>query len=153
MSPAVFVPNRIIVHHSATRDSGTVSWGAIRNFHMHQMKPPMQDIGYHAGIELVGDHFECMVGRTTDIPGAHTKFQNARSLGFCFVGNYDEVAPPREMLEIAAKRVLAPWCAKFHVPVSEIHGHREFASKTCPGTLFSVELLREIVRKELGELA
>ena len=49
----IFKPQKVICHHSLTRDSGSVSWGAIRKFHMETLDPPYKDIGYHCGVELV----------------------------------------------------------------------------------------------------
>ena len=146
----MFRPEKIIVHHSATKDSGTVSWGAIRRYHMETNG--WSDIGYHAGVELVGDQYEVMLGRALDVPGAHTVGQNFRSLGVCFVGDFDAQEPTQKLLEVAAFRVLAPWCKKFDIPIDAIVGHRDFAPKTCPGKLFSIERLREAVRKELDKL-
>lgn len=143
----MFTPKQIVVHHSATKDSGTVSWNAIRKFHVEQNG--WQDIGYHAGIELVGDRYECMVGRSITIPGAHCEGHNKDSLGFCFVGDYDAVAPNPEMLAVAVDRVLAPWCFRFNIPIDRIYGHRQFSPKTCPGKLFSVDMLREMIRAAL----
>ena len=54
-------PRRIIIHHSATKDGRTFSWSAIRRYHVHTLG--WTDIGYHAGIELIGDDFECLFGR------------------------------------------------------------------------------------------
>ena len=146
----MFKPDMIVIHHSATRDSGTVSWDAIRQYHMTKMNPPMRDIGYHAGTELVGKIFVGQMGRALDTPGAHTKHHNAHSLGFCFVGDYDKAVPDETMLVLAAQFVLAPWCRKFAIPVDRIRPHSEFAAKTCPGLLFPVEHLRDLVRAELG---
>lgn len=144
-----FKVERIIVHHSATRDSGTVSWGAIRNY--HRQTNGWRDIGYHAGIELVGSQYVVQQGRPITVPGAHTVGQNQRSLGFCFVGDYDAVAPEERMLEQAAREVLAPWCKQFGLPVTAIFGHRDYAEKTCPGKLFDVDALRDLVAAELAK--
>jgi N-acetylmuramoyl-L-alanine amidase len=90
-----------------------------------------------------------MVGRDVTEIGAHCEGHNKNSLGFAFVGDYDAVEPNPEMLAIAVKRVLAPWCRQFGISVDDIHGHRDYSPKTCPGKLFSIELLREMVRSEL----
>jgi len=162
---------RIIVHHSLTPDGPTLSWRAIYAFHTswayngtiiteararellaagESVKHPWLDIGYHAGCELVGTAYECLYGRPTTMAGAHTQGYNSDSLGFCFVGNYDLEEPHPEMLAVAARRVLAPWCDHFRIPVEEIHGHREYASKTCPGKLFNLDELKFHVRAALA---
>jgi hypothetical protein len=139
----MFFPNKIIVHHSATEDSGTVSWLAIRKYHVYDLG--WRDIGYHAGVELVktGDHehYEILYGRPWNQDGAHTIGQNDQALGLCVVGNYDAAAPPRAALEAAA-RILAEWMRLFHIPASAIHRHSEFNPKSCPGSRFDLEVLR-----------
>lgn len=140
------LPNKIIIHHSLTEDSGTVSWGAIR--HYHTAIKGWADIGYHAGIELVesGDHihYEILLGRMWDKIGAHTieEGQNWISLGLCFIGNYDEAPPPEGMLIIGGQ-LISFWMRLFKIPRSEIYGHRDFADyKTCPGKLFDIDKLK-----------
>ena len=90
-----------------------------------------------------------MYGRPWDYIGAHTQGQNTDTLGFCFVGNYDLIEPDPMMLAIAAQRVLAPWCRAFGISPQAIHGHRDYSSKSCPGDLFSVELLIDLVESEM----
>jgi N-acetylmuramoyl-L-alanine amidase len=144
----MFEAKRIIIHHSLTKDSATVSWGDIRRYHTQDLG--WHDIGYHAGVELVesGGHsfyFEALMGRMWDVEGAHASGHNSDSLGICFVGNYDIVVPPTEMLESGAK-VLALWMKLFNIPSSEIYGHHAFASyKSCPGTLFPLSTLISMV--------
>jgi len=139
-------PKMIILHHSATKDSGTVSWPAIRRYHIEQ---GWGDIGYHAGIELVGDDYEVMLGRPEELAGAHTKGKNSVSLGFCFVGDYDRQPPDPRMLEIAVDRVLLPWCRKYRLTADDIRAHYEFANKTCPGSSFPVEQVRNLIKARL----
>jgi len=137
-------PKRIILHHSLTADSGTVSWGAIRRYHIQTNG--WQDIGYHFGIELVGDRYEVLVGRMMNKQGAHTAGQNHDSLGICFVGNFDDEPAPDEQWRVGVKLVRG-LCSVFGIPASEIHGHREFAPKTCPGKLFDVaRFVREVMK-------
>jgi len=139
-------PRRIVVHHSATVDGSTYSWGAIERYHTQEMG--WRDIGYHAGIELIGGDFGCLFGRPDYLPGAHTAGHNTDTLGFCFVGNYDLLEPTDRMLRIAARRVLAPWMRRFGLLIQDVHPHREFANKTCPGTKFSMDRLKAILCEE-----
>jgi len=143
---SIFFPDKIIVHHSLTVDSGTVSWGAIRKYHIQTLG--MSDIGYHAGIELVksGDenYYEALLGRPWDKRGAHTLGENERSLGICFVGNYDEVIPTDAMLLVGA-RVIAYWMKIYAIFSGEIYPHSKFADKTCPGTKFPLDKLISMV--------
>lgn len=146
-----FVPKKIIVHHSLTKDSGTVSWGAIRKYHTQTLK--WDGIGYHCGVELVMSgselYYEILMGRMWDRQGAHTKGQNRNSLGICFIGNYDILPPKKQIIQIGAK-VIALWLKLFDLSTYDIYPHNHFnAYKSCPGSLFDMEYLKTCVRKRL----
>lgn len=144
----MFSPEKVIIHHSLTKDSGTVSWGAIRKFHVEQLV--WNDIGYHAGAELARDQFECLYGRPEIFPGAHCRGNNLTSLGFCFVGNYDIQEPALDMLAIAARLVLGPWCARYDIPVGLVLPHGSFSEKSCPGSMFPMDTLRDFITAAIG---
>lgn len=127
------IPSKIIIHHSATVDSRTFSWSAIKRYHTETLK--WLDVGYHAGVEFVDDDFFVIFGRPWDMDGAHTQGQNGISLGLCFVGNFDSYEPDDEMLLTGAK-VVKLWRRLYDIPLSAIHKHSEYNPKTCPGTLF-----------------
>jgi N-acetylmuramoyl-L-alanine amidase len=127
----------VLLHHSATADSGTVSWGAIRRYHVETNG--WAEIGYNLGCELVGDHYEMMLGRDFDAKGAHCyqAEMNVKALGVCFVGDFDKAAPANEMLVFAARK-LRPIMASLGIPANRAHvlRHSDYAPKTCPGILF-----------------
>jgi hypothetical protein len=131
-------PDSIVIHHSLTRDGATVSWGAIRKYHMDPAGPyNMQDIGYHAGVELIGDHYEILLGAMPNEEGAHCKDagMNHKALGICVVGNFDVDQVPGRQLQTLVK--LVKWIMqKWEIPVSRVYRHSDFAKKTCPGELF-----------------
>ena len=137
------IPKKIIVHHSLTKDSGTVSWGAIRRYHVNTLG--WIDIGYHARVELIESggqsRHEALIGRNWGFQGAHTFGQNYDSLGICFVGNYDLEGPSGEMLEVGAK-VIKMWLWLFGISPNEIYGHRDFSGKSCPGEKFNLGRLK-----------
>ena len=146
------VPTHIILHHSLTEDSGTVSWGAIRRYHV-EVKG-WRDIAYHFGVELVGDHHEVLLGRWWDEAGAHVAElgMNQKSLGICLVGNFDALSPPQVVWDVAL-RLVQRLVTRWGIPVANVLGHREVgllagldwqvgAYKTCPGRLFDLEAFR-----------
>lgn len=130
------IPNYVIIHHSLTRDSGTVSWGAIRRYHTETNG--WKDIGYHYGIELVENDYEVLVGRPQNIQGAHCPAVNSASLGICFVGNFDLAPPPDEML-IRAVNVFAPIIRSLGISWNNIYPHSKYSQKTCPGKMFPMD--------------
>ena len=138
-------PERIVLHHSATQDGLTVSWNAIRRYHVGECC--WEDIGYHFGIELVGDpghpagSYEIMMGRMPDRPGAHTSGHNSDSLGVCFVGNFDHCLPPDRQWK-AGLNLVAWLCRLYRLQPDDVHGHREFANKSCPGEMFDINKFR-----------
>ena len=132
--------DRIIIHHSLTKDSGSVSWQAIRRHHIETNG--WSDIGYHFGIELVGAEFEILVGRPLDRAGAHTIGENGRAIGVCCVGNFDPAPPPKEMIDRLV-RFCTALCRQLAIDRNMIFGHCHFAAKSCPGEKFPLDEVRE----------
>ncbi len=154
-------PESIVIHHSLTKDSSTVSWGNIRRYHLswaykgniitsdaaqnllaenrRGVKRPWRDIGYHFGIELANVSYEILLGRMPNVQGAHAgRGGNTNSLGVCFVGNFDKIEPPEPMWEKGL--VLVRWLMdNYGITKDHIMGHRDIATyKTCPGLKFDM---------------
>ena len=143
--------SHIVIHHSLTKDSATKSWDAIRRYHVEHNG--WQDIGYHRGVELIDTNYAWLDGRPLDARAAaawQNNF-NVKGIHICFVGNYDEVAPPWEMLDFSAPYI-ARICDDRNIPISNIIGHRDVTSpppKSCPGTKFDLDVLRQLVKGAL----
>lgn len=142
-------PNHIIIHHSLTKDSETVSWTAIRRYHKEVLG--FRDVGYHYGIELVNDHYEVLKGRNWYDTGAHCigGGMNRLSLGVCAIGNFDITPVPKEMWDLAVDFVSSQ-CLLHNIIVENIHGHRYFSNKSCPGRLFDLDKFRYDVRIQMN---
>ncbi len=142
----------IVIHHSLTKDSGSVSWGAIRDYHTKKLG--WRKIGYHYGVELVGDFHEILIGRFSNETGAHTREMgmNRIGIGICVVGNFDVTVPSQAILSRVRNLVL--WKMDEHeIPVNNVIGHREAGSmagfdwrkgeyKSCPGSQFDMAAFR-----------
>ena len=138
-------PTHIILHHSLTKDSETVSWGAIKRYHMEEKDPPWRNIGYHFGIERVGNDYQVLVGRMMNESGAHCpeRGMNRISLGICFIGDYDAEEPPHEMW-LLGQELVRSLMDVFKIPKANILGHYELAPyKSCPGVRFDIERFKE----------
>jgi len=143
-------PAHIIIHHSLSTDQRGDNWSAIKRWHVDHNG--WDDIGYHFGTERRGHIYINRIGRPEHTTGAHTLGLNDKSLGWCFVGNYDE-APPAKAMLLAACVPIAQLCLTYVIPVDRIEPHNKYAEKSCPGRLFSMHDLRRYVSLALAELS
>ncbi len=140
------IPQYIILHCSATEDSGTASWEAIRDFHVDIRG--WRDIGYHYGIEEFDDDLVLLRGRRPFDMGAHCRAggRNRDSVGLCVVGEFD-IEPPDEKKYLATVAVLTSLCFTLGIHPDNIKGHREYEEhKTCPGLMWDLDKTRQDVK-------
>lgn len=139
----------IMIHHSLTKDSETVSWGAIRRYHTQL---GWRDIGYHFGIEDINGTQEILMGRMMHDTGAHCKEDgmNRKAISICIIGNFDNDFPSKEQWDKAVA-LAASIALTFGICNSNIIAHRDYAPyKSCPGLMFDMEKFRDDVAKYLG---
>lgn len=140
----------IILHHSLTKDSDTVSWAAITEYHKSL---GWKDNGYHFGIELVPrGEYAIMIGRHLEARAAAVKEENmnARGIHICVIGNFDLDVVPEPQWNLAAY-VTAILCRTKHIPLANVMGHRDFRlDKSCPGKKFRMDYFRHAVELQLG---
>ena len=141
----LFLPSKVIVHHSDTVGNDINLWPIIREYHLSK---GWREIGYHAGVCYDSSDYEIVMGRPWDMDGAHTLGQNDKSLGICFLGNYSSVPPPQSMLITGAK-LIAYWCRHFNIPTTEITKHSNWNNTECPGDAFPMDTLRQFVEAAL----
>lgn len=145
----LFEPSYIIIHHSLTKDSETVSWQAIRKYHMDTLG--WKDIGYHYGIEMVNTEYEILVGRMEGTQGAHCNQEgiNRKSIGICCVGNYNNDLPDLALWNMLLD-LCENICLRYDIPVENVKGHRDYAPyKSCPGNAFDMADFRNDLKGSL----
>ncbi len=140
-------PTRIIIHHSLTKDDQTVSWNAIRSYHINECG--WKDVGYHYGIELIGNDYDILKGRMDNEEGAHCLGYNDHSIGICVVGNFDLIRPCINQLNLL-KKLCNSLMEIYGIKADCVLGHRETyalrnkpVEKTCPGARFDMVEFRK----------
>lgn len=126
--------NEIIVHCTASIEGKNVTVEEIRKFHT---KPVSQggrgwsDIAYHFVVYIDGT---IHAGRPVDRAGGHCMNHNAHSIGVVYVGGLDKNGKAKDTRTDAQKEGLLKLLKqlKKDYPNATIHGHREFANKSCP---------------------
>tara|TARA_R110001632_G_scaffold65040_1_gene154421 strand:- start:2671 stop:3102 length:432 start_codon:yes stop_codon:yes gene_type:complete len=124
--------NKIIVHCTATQESKDVSVDEVRRWHL---KRGWRDIGYHFLIQRDGTVEE---GRPIEQSGAHTKGHNFDSIGLAYVGGVEDKKKNGKWIakdtrtEAQKDSLIDLLCQLKDTYGGTIHGHREFAAKSCP---------------------
>lgn len=130
-------PEKILLHHSLTKDGEVKDFDAIKRYHIETNG--WKDIGYHWIIEKVNGKVVVIKGRDESIEGAQCKEQgmNRKSIGICFVGNYDLGELPQDMFVVGVELVKD---IRKRYGNLEIEPHSKYATyKTCPGKMFQID--------------
>lgn len=138
--------DKIIIHCSATPEGRDISTETIRSWHVKGNG--WSDIGYHFVIELDG---AVKNGRALHKMGAHTRGENAHSIGVCYVGGIDKNKNAKDTRTDAQKDSLNKLISALMLDHSEasVHGHNEFSAKSCPSFDVQKEFgVNKIVKKK-----
>lgn len=119
---------KIIIHCSATPQGVHYTLADIDRWHRAR---GWRGCGYHYLILLDGT---IQQGRPLEQEGAHCQGHNAHSIGICYIGGLDSSGKPQDTRTPEQRDML--WSLvkslKKRFPSATIHGHNEFASKSCP---------------------
>lgn len=121
--------NEIIVHCSATPEGKDFTVQQIDSWHRQR---GFSCIGYHYVIYRDGSIHR---GRPENHVGAHCIGHNANSIGICYIGGCaSDGKTPKDTRTDAQRAALVKLLRelKAKYTVAAIHGHRDFAPKTCP---------------------
>ena len=120
--------SKIIIHCSATPEGRDINAATIDSWHKER---GWSGIGYHYVIKLDGS---IEYGRDINKTGAHVKDHNKGSIGICYIGGCDLAMDAKDTRTYEQKEsllLLLKTLKKMH-PSATIHGHNEFAAKSCP---------------------
>lgn len=157
-------PTMVIVHHTATANSGDFSQAhafslarSIQNHHMDTngwIDSGQQFTIGRGGHVMEGRHrsVEVLTGGTRHVVGAHTSGQNNVAVGIENEGTY-VTSSPTTALWNSLVDLTAYLCQQYSVSPSRIFGHRDYNNTQCPGDrLYSMlPQLRDQVAARLGQ--
>jgi len=142
--------SEVIVHHTwrptAADYRGLSTVRAVRRYHMQQRG--WSDNGYHIMIGPSGDIFLC---RPLNRAGAHCRGHNQYSIGLAYIADFDSENPADYPGVAVGQQVVAALIDRFELTPEQIHFHREYANKTCPGTRLRLDEYRYQVKLLMSE--
>ncbi|KAJ8916771.1 hypothetical protein NQ315_005776 [Exocentrus adspersus] len=126
-------PSYVVVHHSVTRMCNTTEdckllMKSIQNTHMNTNG--WEDIGYNF---LIGNDGNIYEGRGWGIHGAHAISYNARSLGICLIGNFEEYPPSESQLQALRELIACSLEENKLIEDYNLIGHNQESATLCPG--------------------
>lgn len=132
--------NKIVIHHSVSpRDQDlNKSVASFDRNHAQRLHTTKNGFGYHIAYHFViwpkWEYVETRPISEVWYHGSDYKV-NKESVGICLTGNFD-VENPTNAQYVTLRRLIE-WLEKEYGPLT-IHGHNEFARKSCPGRLFDM---------------
>ncbi len=134
------VPNKIIVHHTASGGNYTQFLGVNRYHRDRNFEESTLGwfVGYHYFIEKNGD---VILARQESDKGQHTTGENLTSIGICLAGNFD-IEYPTEAQKKELAELIDDVLARHKIAPHAIYPHRKFANKSCYGSNLSDDWAR-----------
>lgn len=131
----------LMLHHSGTVDTSTLTWGIIRK--NHEAVYGGAEHPYHYGVEYIRSSYEILLGRMPDLNGAHcaTQGMNLQALGICIIGNFDK-APPSPAQWSKSLELVRYLMRCYSLLKDNVIGHREIKDTNCPGRFFDLAKFR-----------
>jgi N-acetylmuramoyl-L-alanine amidase len=122
---------RIVVHHSAGKDTQALETKGIEDWHVGK---GWRGIAYHYLIENVGGRPTAVLGRPLRFRGSHAKGANFDSVGVCVIGNFNTTEVTDETFAVLMS-LLADLCTVFGLTEQAIVAHQQAGttSTECPG--------------------
>lgn len=166
------IPVAIVVHHSKGPDGIIRDWPGITRYHTSyryrgeivtpskaallaaagkSITRPWLDNGYNFGIEYHNSSLAICYGRSPYIIGAHCLGMNSKSIGLCFVGDFDIDVPTDEHYK--AGGILCAMIIYMFPTISNnnIYPHNKYnQNKSCPGRNFDMDRLMFETNKHQG---
>jgi N-acetylmuramoyl-L-alanine amidase len=129
--------NKIIIHCTATPEGREHDVADIRRWHL---KRGFNDIGYHYLIHIDGTIEE---GRPINKQGAHCSGENKGSIGLCYVGGMSKDMKKAKDTRTQSQKdslikLMHELIYKYNKDMT-IHGHNEYANKSCPSFIVKEE--------------
>lgn len=142
-------PIRMVIWHHFWKPAagdyrGYQTMRGIWRYHVHRRR--WKDVGYNW---LFGPDGSIWTGRSLQRHGAHCIGHNSDSvgLGMCLNGD-EEVLARFPKMERAVFDITIALCKQYALDEDDLHFHRDFARKSCPGKLLN----RDEYRERLGVL-
>jgi len=126
-------PQSIIIHHTATSRDYT-TFEAIEAGHKRRWSYFVSELGYCMGYHyFIPANGVVKQARIDEEGGAHTINWNEKSIGICLTGNFQHEQPTQKQLN-SLRELVDRLRLKWHIPKSEIYGHKQLSATLCPGT-------------------
>ncbi|XP_018566548.1 peptidoglycan-recognition protein SC2 [Anoplophora glabripennis] len=126
-------PPWIVVHHSDTPacNSRSACESRVKNIQTHHIDHNgWDDIGYNF---LIGGDGNIYEGRGWGIHGAHVPRYNAKSIGICLIGDFQNTNPPSNQLQALENLIKCAGDTNKVTSNYRVIGHRQGGATKCPG--------------------
>lgn len=133
-------PTVVITHHAVSNKSHTVEdvdvwhkarWNGFTTRFFTNKAGEFYHVGYHYVIDWDGTVTQT---RFDTEEGAHTIGMNNKSIGVCFMGNFDEYYPSIEQVNAWNELYRRLQLSYPNIPTQP---HRAYANKSCHGSLLT----------------
>nr|AMQ10341.1 peptidoglycan recognition protein [Laodelphax striatellus] len=131
----------VIIHHTYIPKAANTTQECIAHMksiqHYHQITKGWDDIGYN--FVICGDE-NIYEGRGWYNIGAHATTHNSHSIGIAFIGDYTDVLPSTDMLQLAKHLITCGLEKNIIIEDYVLYGHRDVGNTECPGNTLYGEI-------------